>query len=543
MVAQINVDFSKGKYTRTQFDGSLLKLTGPTVITSNPTNTTYWHQSGQSWELEGDKATIDSNAGSNYLSLTYNLRQEIATTYPILFRIKAKGDNIGGSGNYSDWGIQLRVTFTDAGLSGGYEEVHHAFPLGTWDEQQFSVLYTPTQSARYIYAYVYTRNYTGKITVWDLEVIELKAEKNVYGEWESEVIDLYKDLNAPVKTNTIRLIKIAFKYGDLFNVDDLYRLDHSFDRLSQFDMIICENPTKLDSQEQEVAIRLVSNGKTVYGYTYLGSTEDIPLLADADLKNHIDQCANLGFKGIFMDMAGYDYGVSRDRLNTYVNYAHLKGLAVMANAWTPSNLLSSDIATLNPAGTPTHLGVGDWILLESFFSRGDSTYANPTLITTKYIPSITLAHSLGVKVASLAYMFDGKTIAESLQDCNHSYLLSLILGVSGWSYGTTDFTVSEIPDISFGRNFVGYAEQVSADRWERETDQGIVWMEWSSSVRESGVYSTTDVLSFSQPTDLESKIEGTSKLTWFTSSDKENWVKWINDKPGQYVKLEVEIYS
>ena len=543
----IKPDVTKGFYTRTIYDETLqkIKLLSPTEVTSFPGDTSRWSVSGDPWEIIGDKLKIISDAGGNYLNCTYNLMQETDSMYPILFRIKAIGENILGSGNYSDWGIQLRVTFTDEGLSGGsYEEVHIAFPQGSWDDTQFSVLYTPTVPVRYIYAYIYARNYTGTITAWDAEIIQLNTDKSMYGTWESEIIDLHKLANIPVINNTITLDKIAFKYGLLDNVDNLYSVKHSLDVLSKFEYIVCEDPARLNSRELQLVNELTNIGVKVFGYTYIGYTDSYVELTDLQLRAVIDACHANGFYGVFFDMAGYDYHVSRDKLNTYTDYVHSKGMYVMANAWVPSNLLSSDVhVTYNPLGTPTKLGNNDWILLESFYSRGDDSYADEvsgmSTIMSRWLTSVELAHSLNVKVVSLADKFSTKTLKESEQDILNSYLLSCMCGVDAWSFGTTDYTYPNVPVIKLGNTFTDSIKQISSGYWERETDYGCVWFDFNTKL--SGAFSKIQKLSnVSIDETFKSKLDDNYTIYYYISSDKINWVLWDKNNVSRYFKVKVE---
>ena len=547
----VKLDASKGFYTRTFFDETLQKtiVTPPAEVASFPGDSV-WHASGDPWEVfEDDKLRIVSDGGSNYLSCTYNLKQEVGSIYPIIFRIKAKGENILGSGNYSDWGIQLRATFTDAGLSGGYEEVHYAFPLGSWDDTQFSVLYTPTVPVRYIYAYVYTRNYTGIISIFDAEIIQLKQGKAEYAIWESEIIDLHSLANIPLLTGNYELDKIAFKYGSLDDVDGIDSYTHSKNILSKFKYVVCEDPARLTSRELQLAHELIALGIKVFGYTYIGYSDYHVALTDTELRTVIDACEQEGFHGVFFDIAGYDYHVSRDKLNTYTDYVHSKGMYVMANAWVPIDLLSSTVnATYNPLSTPTHLGENDWILLESFYSRNDDTYADVvsgmSTIMNRWLSSIDFAHSLNVKVASLSYKFSTKTIKESEQDILNSYLLACMCGVDAWSFGTTDYTRFNALSIKIGNNFISGIVQGKDGYWERSTNQGCIWIEFNS--KSSGVFSTnTSLTNFIIDNRIKTKLGSDFTIAYYISDNKINWKKWDEKSNIQdrYLKAKVEFVN
>ena len=110
----------------------------------------------------------------------------------------------------------------------------------------------------------------------------------------------------------------------------------------------------------------------VYGYVDLGGTQHLPAAAVAE---RIELWARMGAAGVFLDEAGYDFGVSRERQNAAVAAAHRHGLSVCVNAFYPNDVLSEVATPLNRAGggNPTGLapviGPGDAVLLESFAVR------------------------------------------------------------------------------------------------------------------------------------------------------------------------------
>jgi hypothetical protein len=119
-------------------------------------------------------------------------------------------------------------------------------------------------------------------------------------------------------------------------------------------------------------IRLVheSGRRTAfYGYVDLGSSQH---LTAPELQRRIQLWAAMGVKGIFLDEAGFDFGVTRTRQNDIVQYIHGLGLSAFLNAYNPDDLFSDSTVPLNnagggnPDGVRTLLGREDLFLLESF---------------------------------------------------------------------------------------------------------------------------------------------------------------------------------
>lgn len=99
---------------------------------------------------------------------------------------------------------------------------------------------------------------------------------------------------------------------------------------------------------------LAVNNVDVYGYVDLGITTqnfDLPTIAmSVDAWKAIP-----GVTGIFYDNAGQDFGVTRPRLISAVDYVHSQDLVAFINAWQPDDVLSG----------ATPLRAGDWYLAES----------------------------------------------------------------------------------------------------------------------------------------------------------------------------------
>lgn len=108
---------------------------------------------------------------------------------------------------------------------------------------------------------------------------------------------------------------------------------------------------------------------TFFGYISLGVTpgNNYPMTGADSIQSRIDNWAATGVNGIFFDGFGYDYATSRDRQNQAVEYAHSKGLSVVANAWNPADAFSSDVhAIYNPQGIASALSTNDYYLAQSY---------------------------------------------------------------------------------------------------------------------------------------------------------------------------------
>ncbi len=148
-------------------------------------------------------------------------------------------------------------------------------------------------------------------------------------------------------------------------------------------------------------IATLSPTTIVWGYIDTGvSTGNFSL---ATLQNQIDQWIAIGAKGIFCDVIGYAYGVSRSRQNSIINYIHSKGVGAILNVFNPDEVLSSAVdATYNPSGTATVADSRDVLLLESWVCNSDAYsspyYATMSDIKTRADKARTYRSSLGIKI-------------------------------------------------------------------------------------------------------------------------------------------------
>lgn len=534
----ITPNITAGLHTRTRYNAATRKI----ELAPNPMVSTYpgdWSYTGAAPTISGDAASIqNTDASDRYLWLIYKVEQTVAS--PITLRVIAQGLGIQSpaSNGFSIW------IYGSYAPEGGTNDVQAQtqFPAGTWTEQQFSATINPAQPVQWVYLWVFARNKTGTLTVRNLEVCQDSDAVAKDGEWISDTIDIYAQINAPITPTASDLAptNIGFYYGAPDNVDNLGSVEHSQRVLSQFQLAVLREPGELNSRQMTVINYLISQGVKVFGYTASTST-------DAVIQAAMDRCAAAGYAGAFFDEAGYDWGVSRGRLNSLVTYAHGKGLPVMANAWTPSDVLGSQVnETYNPNGSPTALTTGDWVLLESFYSRGDDLYAGQpdggfAVAMDKYTSTVSLAGTLGVKVAGLAY-YRTNTALTDTSDRDNSYLLAVMLGLDGWAYGSTTsnrLTRTTFPAFGVGATYAGALRRVGPMRWERDVTGGTLWFEAVDNPvsRSAGRFATRDSYNYFQTDVSGSLTADRSILTWETTASRSAvWTEW-DGRPSRYVRL------
>lgn len=155
------------------------------------------------------------------------------------------------------------------------------------------------------------------------------------------------------------------------------------------------------------ALRLA--GKEVFGYSDLGvSTKNLPI---STIKSEVDAWRIMGASGIFLDDAGYDYGVTRIRQNAIVDYIHNAGMNVFINAWEIDDVLGD----LDEAGrlNPSRLTAGDVYLAESWL-MGDGAFQSLSAWGIKADKALTYTRTKGVRIAGVSTTKLNKAITNDI---------------------------------------------------------------------------------------------------------------------------------
>jgi hypothetical protein len=191
-------------------------------------------------------------------------------------------------------------------------------------------------------------------------------------------------------------------------------------------------------------------GTRVYGYVDLcmqGGGSCSGLTMD-ELKAGTDRWLAMGASGIFLDQAGYDYGVSRDRLNEIVDYIHSKNMSAFVNVWDPDDAFSpASDPDLNPQGTSTHLGANDYCLMESF-GVTLSEYQELSFFLAKSQKGLKWKQLYGTKIATV------NTIAATNPAFNaeqfaYVWWLTLLYGFDAMAWGETCYFSAETNSLPF----------------------------------------------------------------------------------------------
>ena len=236
--------------------------------------------------------------------------------------------------------------------------------------------------------------------------------------------------------------------------------------MAKYGMIVfgdgVEVPTHPDYANTQVIIpriKVLNPNCLIFGY--VDTT-----IAIGTFQTKVDQWNTLATHGIFLDKAGYDFGLNRANFNTRVDYVHTKTSAkiAFANAWNTDHILgtANDVSypntTYNTSLAQSDLTSNDWILLESFGVNttaysGNAGYETASEWNSRGSKAISLRNTYEVNFAALGIIDNASVTGSSL--FNFHYISSLMwsldaIGSSDTNYASSSAAVTfwTRPDIT-----------------------------------------------------------------------------------------------
>ncbi|MBN2981720.1 MULTISPECIES: hypothetical protein [Cohnella] len=267
--------------------------------------------------------------------------------------------------------------------------------------------------------------------------------------------------------------RLLIYYGIPIEINEANDVRKAAEQFAEYDYIVLgaglEEKSHGDHEstaEIIAELRALRPDAAVYGYIDLGVTTDNHSMSV--IRNKTDKWKAIGADGIFFDDAGYDYGVSRDRLNQAVDYVHKQSMKAFLNAWKPDDIMSSAVhEKWNPKGEKTKIAGGDLYLLESFLEPTDITQADsPSAFGTGFRKKIDAALKyrklLGVKLMSVStidYASVSSTAVRKFFRMNEAAAGVFSLdgyGIAPTEYSTGDETHNEVRPMPYILNYMDF---------------------------------------------------------------------------------------
>jgi hypothetical protein len=187
---------------------------------------------------------------------------------------------------------------------------------------------------------------------------------------------------------------------------------------------------------------VAARGGDPYGYVTLGVSDGEPHHSLAELRERIDAWRRLGARGMLLDCAGADYGVTRARFDAVVQYVHSLGLHVLANAWDPDDVLARS-ATMGPGDS--YLGENDVL--------SDGRFLAPAIYRPKLARMAAYKARLGITLCETATSRDlqyAGTLAEQVLAVLQRYNIDAF-HLTDPVYSSADNVLIRPPGVLAGR--------------------------------------------------------------------------------------------
>lgn len=214
----------------------------------------------------------------------------------------------------------------------------------------------------------------------------------------------------PLGVSTSSPYRLTVYYGTPAGVNGLWDSAAAGQLFSNSDLIVfgdgLEIPTEPNYATTTATLSTIKSYNpiaVIFGYIDLGvTTQNLSL---TQIQTKVDQWITAGATGIFFDDAGYDFQVSRARMNSAIDYVHGKNLPTMINAWISDDVFASTVnATYNPTGVATSLSVNDYYLLESWIvntaAYATDSYATFYDIKTRGDAAVAYRATYGTKIVT-----------------------------------------------------------------------------------------------------------------------------------------------
>jgi hypothetical protein len=317
------------------------------------------------------------------------------------------------------------------------------------------------------------------------------AEDSLYNDYTTELLrptPSVKDIPSPPK-----YLCIFYGYPSLVN-GSAGNTTAATNFFKDFDIIVfgdnlwkTSHPDYTNTKTIIANLRALKPSIKIFGYIDIGVTTQN--LTDVQIKSYVDgwQQMGLGITGVFGDDFGYDYGVTRPRQNSFVDYAHSKSLSVFANSWNIGDALGGNDSHLDSAHN-------DFYLLESFLVS-DGSYTTLQTNIDKANAAYFYMKTKKVGIACVTTLPSVTSTSNNTDKFKMSWHGTAMYNFDAFQFTETNFSsISSVayyfpnPITSYGTSWVQFdwIKKVSNTRYERSTNTNTFYIDGDGATNGTG---------------------------------------------------------
>lgn len=152
-------------------------------------------------------------------------------------------------------------------------------------------------------------------------------------------------LNRPAMDRLLIFYGIPELYNGLGNIDEIVSSIHRSYDIVVFGDGLQRPDNQFHANTAAIVKKLTNLGVRVYGYVSIAAPWRLSTPGDlTTLKQDVVYWKDTGAKGIFLDEAGFDYGVPRTGQNEVLTYIHSLGLGTCLNAWQFQDVVCTNVS-------------------------------------------------------------------------------------------------------------------------------------------------------------------------------------------------------
>lgn len=279
--------------------------------------------------------------------------------------------------------------------------------------------------------------------------------------------------------------KLSIFYGYPSGANSTFTVPGAVNVFKDYDVVVFGTGLEEDTHPDHANTVAIINDPLMANtqvFGYINAT--LPL---DSLQNSIDRWYSMSVKGIFVDLFGWDFGLTRAKQREIVWCIHEKGdntLKAFVNAWNVDDCFSPDVHPVaNPDGLPTRLDGRDIYLAESFAIKSGA-YDDADIDSNgikdwqdKAAKMVAYKATYGTEMAAVTTTDDAGSAFDQ-DKADYSYFAAVLNGFDYWGYGEDLFsaTSAQLPFRTrkpfHGTRFDGDVT-ITGNVYERRTNVGI----------------------------------------------------------------------